>query len=58
MIKSVTKTCDYVVVGGIGNENWTMGNYGAKVKKALDWQAKGINVQILSEAALYNAMEK
>ena len=55
-IKSVTKKCDYVVVGGMGNENWSMGNYGSKVKAALDWQAKGSAVQIISESDLYDAL--
>lgn len=55
-IKSVTKKCDYVVVGGIGNENWSMGNYGSKVKAALDWRAKGSAVQIISESDLYDAL--
>lgn len=56
IIKSVTKKCDYVVVGGMGNENWSMGNYGSKVKVALDWQAKGSAVQIISESDLYDAL--
>lgn len=56
IIKSVTKKCDYVVVGGMGNENWSMGNYGSKVKAALDWQAKGSAVQIISESDLYDAL--
>lgn len=53
VIPSVTKKCDYVVVGGCGNEAWSLGNYGTKVKKALDWQAKGVPVQIVSEAVLF-----
>ena len=56
IIKSVTKKCDYVVVGGMGNENWSMGNYGSKVKAALDWQAKSSAVQIISESDLYDAL--
>lgn len=40
----------------MGNENWSMGNYGSKVKAALDWQAKGSAVQIISESDLYDAL--
>ena len=30
-----------------------MGNYGNKVKKALDWQEKGVPIQIVSEEELF-----
>ena len=30
--------------------------YGSKVKAALDWQAKGSTVQIVSESDLYDAL--
>ena len=53
VIKGVTKKCDYVVVGGCGNENWSMGNYGNKVKKALCLQEEGIPVDIISENDLF-----
>lgn len=56
ILKSVTKKCNYVVVGGQGSEAYAMGNYGTKVKKALDWQAKGIPVQIVSEEDLFNCL--
>lgn len=53
ILKSVTKGCDYVVVGGQGSSDYAMGNYGTKVKKALDWQAKGMPVKIISESVLF-----
>lgn len=53
MLKGVTKKCNYVVVGGCGNEMWSMDNYGSKVKKALDWQAKGVPIQIVTEEELF-----
>lgn len=56
ILKSVTKKCNYVVVGGRGSEAYAMGNYGTKVKKALDWQARGIPVQIVSEEDLFNCL--
>ena len=53
MLKSVTKSCDYLVVGSKGSDKWTFGNYGGKVRKAMDWQAKGAPIRIVSEATLY-----
>lgn len=53
ILKSVTKKCDYLIVGGQGSEAWSMGNYGNKVKKALEWQEKGVPVQIISEEELF-----
>lgn len=53
VIKSVTKKCNYVVVGGDGSENYAHGDHGSKVEKALEWQAKGVPVAIVSEADIY-----
>lgn len=53
MIKNVTKKCDYVVIGGCGSEAYSLGNYGTKVKKAMEWQAKGVPIEIITEDALY-----
>ena len=47
--KSVVKTCDYVIVGARGSEAYAYGNYGTKVQKAMEWQAKGQPVKIVSE---------
>lgn len=47
--KSVVKTCDFVIVGSRGSEAYAFGNYGTKVKKAMEWQAKGQPVKIASE---------
>ena len=54
MLKSVTKKCDYVVVGGCGSEAYSLGSYGSKVKKALDWQAKGVPIQVIRECELFD----
>ena len=51
--KSFTKKCDYIVIGGQGSEAYAMGNYGAKVKKAMEWQEKGAPIQIIEEDDLY-----
>ena len=47
--KNVAKSLDYLIVGGNGNENWSCGNYGSKVKRALELQEKGASIQILKE---------
>ena len=52
VLKGVSKKCDYVIVGGQGSEAWTTKNYGTKVKKALDLQAKGDDIVIAREADL------
>lgn len=53
VLQNVTKTCDYVVIGGCGSEAYSLGSYGGKVKKALDWQAKGVPMQVIEECDLY-----
>lgn len=50
---SPSKKVSYVVVGGCGSEAYAMGSYGTKVKKAMDLQAKGVPIQIISERELY-----
>lgn len=47
--KSVVKSLDYLIVGGKGSDAWSSGNYGTKVKKALEWNEKGSAIQILRE---------
>ncbi len=52
VLKGVSKKCDYVLVGGQGSEMWTTKNYGSKVKKALDLQAKGDDIVIVGEDSI------
>ena len=52
VLSGVSKKCDYVVVGDEGSDAWTTKNYGSKVKKALELQFKGDDIQIVSEDAL------
>ena len=46
---SVTKKTDYLIVGSNGSEAWSNGNYGMKVKKAMELQGKGSLIQIVKE---------
>jgi NAD-dependent DNA ligase len=41
---------DYLIVGDIPDESWKFGNYGTKVKKAVDLKTKGHNIKIISES--------
>ena len=54
---SVTRKTDILIVGGQGSSAWCAGNYGSKIKMALELQAKGINVQIIREADFFSAIE-
>ena len=50
--KDVSSKVNYLIVGNIGNENWSCGNYGNKVKKALEYQKKGKDIKIIKEGEL------
>lgn len=51
--KNVTKKTNYVIVGGYGSSDWAHGNYGTKVKKALEFQSKGANIKIVKEGDFF-----
>lgn len=55
---AVSGKTDYVVVGNRGSTTWTNGSYGSKIKKALECQAKGAKVKVISEAALLNCLTR
>lgn len=55
--KGVTKKTDILIVGGNGNSNWICGNYGSKVKKALELQEKGSSIIIISEVDFFEAIK-
>ncbi len=57
MQNGVTKKTDILVVGGQGSSAWSSGNYGSKIKKALELQAKGIAIQIIREADFFDGIE-
>lgn len=51
--KTVIKSLDYLIVGDKGSDAWSSGNYGTKIKKALEWNEKGANIQILKEDEIW-----
>lgn len=54
VVKSGTSSkVSYVVVGGLGSDAWAFGNYGQKIKKALDLKCSGkVNIEVVTEKAL------
>lgn len=53
---SIVKTTNYLVVGGLGSQEWSMGNFGTKVEKALSMQEKGSEIKIISEEEFIKAI--
>lgn len=56
--EAVTKKTDYLLVGGQGSSAWSAGNYGTKIKKALELQSKGVEIVIIREADFFSALEE
>lgn len=54
VVKGVSSKTDYLIVGGSGSADWKFGNYGDKVKKALEYQEKGKNIKIVSEEDIFS----
>lgn len=54
---SVVKDLDYLIVGNKGSSHWVQGNYGTKIKKALELQSKGCSISIIKEDDLLTAIE-
>lgn len=52
-VKSVTKKTDVLIVGGEGSSQWAYGNYGSKVKKALQMQEAGHPIVIQGESEIF-----
>ena len=55
---SVKKSTDYVIVGAQGSAAWKQGNYGGKIKKAMEYNEKygdkGVNIEIITEEEFFN----
>lgn len=54
---TVTRTTDILIVGGQGSDKWAYGNYGLKVKKAIEFQSQNIPIIIISEKDFLKTME-
>lgn len=49
MTSAVSGKTSYLIVGSLGSQNWSNGNYGGKIKKAFEFKDKGKPIQIISE---------
>lgn len=54
----VLASMDYLIVGNYSCKAWSSENYGSKVKKVIEWQCKGKNIQIVREDDLMNVVQK
>lgn len=54
---NVKKATDYVVVGSRGSDAWKHGNYGGKVKKAMELKEKGVAINVISEEDFFKEVE-
>mgnify|MGYP000140214245 FL=1 len=52
MLSGVTKKLNYLIVGGLGSDQWKHGNFGAKVEKAIQYRSDGIPIKIVHEESL------
>jgi NAD-dependent DNA ligase len=55
---TVSGTTDYLIVGGMGSDEWKHGSFGTKIQKAIEYRAAGKPILIIHEdrwaAALFN----
>ena len=51
---SVKKTTDILMVGNLECQAYSNGTYGTKVKKAMEYNEKGCNIQIIKESDYFN----
>ena len=54
---NVKKATNYVIVGSKGSDAWKHGNYGGKVKKAMELKEKGAQIYIISEEDFFMEVE-
>ena len=57
MQNTVSKKTDIVLVGNKGNDAWIAGNYGTKIKKAMELQNAGANILIIKESDFFQKNE-
>ena len=55
---SLTKKTNILVVGGEGSKDWSYGNFGTKVKKAMELKSKGIDIEIFGEEDFLNLINR
>ncbi|RZI81090.1 MAG: NAD-dependent DNA ligase [Rubrivivax sp.] len=46
---SITKKVTYLVIGGLGSQEWKNGSFGGKIQKAMEYRKKGVPIFIVHE---------
>lgn len=54
----VSKKTDCLLVGGLGSERWSSGNYGSKIKKAIELKNSGLKISLITEKAFEDCMNQ
>jgi len=49
VISGITKKLSYLVVGGLGSQEWKHGSFGTKIEKAIQYRADGVPLLIVHE---------
>ena len=58
LVKSgVSGKTSHVVVGALGSPDWSNGNYGSKIKKAMELKESGKPIRIITEEQLFDALD-
>lgn len=52
----VSGKLDYLIVGSLGNAEWQQGNYGAKIKKAMELREAGSPINIVEENNFFEVL--
>ena len=55
--KSVKKSTNILLIGNCGCQAYSNGTYGSKVKKAMEYNSKGCNIQIIKESDLISSAQ-
>ena len=50
---TVKKTTNYLIIGSCGSQAYSNGTYGTKLKKAIEYNEKGCNIQIVKETDFF-----
>ncbi|MGZ4925959.1 MAG: BRCT domain-containing protein [Burkholderiales bacterium] len=53
---SVTKKINYLVIGGLGSDEWKHGNYGTKILKAIEYKRQGCPILLIHEDSWTRAL--
>lgn len=56
--KAISGKTDYLIIGTLGNEDWSFGSYGSKFEKAVELQEKGKPIKILKEEDFFEGGKK